>query len=171
MASFRALKAATSYIVGLCALAAGGCETSFGQPCTIPTSHEFRQACEAASKPPGKEDAGVNDIRESSAASCAIKNYAGCATRICLVYRDSSPFCSEQCTTDSDCPGSALCRPVLGDDPTLCSNADDPFSSECYCVKESMTEPSEPANFTPDNVMGDSGPAIGGEGDAVSPLP
>jgi hypothetical protein len=112
-------------------LALGGCETGFGEPCELPQTEEFRSAC----KPPevGEEQDDNGGVVSQVKSSCAIKKFAGCATRICLVYRDSSPFCSEQCVGDSDCEGDAVCRPLIGDDPPsaeLCRGV------ECYCVRQ-----------------------------------
>ena len=116
---------------GLAALLASGCDTGFGQPCTLPKTEEFRRAC----NPPVDDgaDAGMNDVQSESKATCAVKNFAGCETRVCLVYRGSSPFCSESCVADGDCE-SNLCRPLLGDpsltDPDICKR------SECYCIRK-----------------------------------
>ncbi len=109
-----------------------GCDTSFGQPCTLPKTEEFRRACNPAPVD-DDADAGLNEVQTESKASCAVKNYAGCETRVCLVYRGSSPFCSEPCTTNSDCE-SNLCRPLLGD-PTL-AGEDICQNTECYCIRE-----------------------------------
>ena len=116
-------------------LALSGCETGFGEPCELPQTEEFRSAC----KPPDvAEDPNDNGstgggVETKVKSSCAVKKFAGCSTRICLVYRDSSPFCSEQCVGDSDCEGDAVCRPLIGDDPPsaeLCRGI------ECYCVRQ-----------------------------------
>lgn len=103
-----------------------GCDTGFGQPCTLPKTDEFRQACNPAEVDPAAED---EDVQSESRASCAVKNFAGCETRVCLVYRGSSPFCSEPCLADDDCEGSAVCRPLLGD--VECAEG-----VECYCVRK-----------------------------------
>lgn len=118
-------------------LLASGCENSFGQPCTLPKTEQFRRACSPVPAEDGQE-AGENEVQMESQASCAVKNFAGCQTRICLVYQGSDSYCSEACATDADCPGSALCRPLLGDadlddDPCV---SDDGFPTECYCVRE-----------------------------------
>ncbi len=116
----------------LLGVAATGCDTSFGQPCTLPETEEFRKACSPPPKDPNA-DAGINDVQSESKASCAVKNFAGCETRVCLVYRGSSSFCSESCVTNSDCE-SDLCRPLLGDpnlsDPDICER------TECYCIRK-----------------------------------
>ncbi len=122
-------------LFGPAALGLLGCDTGFGQPCELPKTPQIRQACEEGSD---GADAGEGVITESKP-SCALKNYAGCETWVCLVYRGSSPFCSEACQTDDDCEGSAICRPILGDsdlDPTACQASGDGFSPECYCVRK-----------------------------------
>lgn len=118
-------------------LLASGCENSFGQPCTLPKTEQFRRACSATVSEEPAEEAGETDVQMESQASCAIKNFAGCDTFICLVYRGSESYCSQACQTDDDCPGSALCRPLLGDtdlDETPCVS-EDGFPTECYCVR------------------------------------
>lgn len=110
------------------------CETGFGQPCDLPQTEEFRSAC-SATAPAEDETSGdeSGEIQKESKASCAVKQFAGCSTRVCLVYRGSSAFCSEQCTGDGDCEGDAVCRPIIGDDPPtpeLCRGV------ECYCVRQ-----------------------------------
>jgi hypothetical protein len=112
------------------------CDTGFGQPCAIPKTEVFRQACEESANP--DEEVDENAIMMSSSSSCAIRNYAGCSTRICLVYKGSSPICSVECSEDSDCEGSALCRPLLGDayvEGVTC-NPEMGGTSECYCVRK-----------------------------------
>ncbi len=120
----------------LAALLVTGCDTGFGQPCTLPKTEEFRRACNPAPKDPNM-DAGINEVQSESKASCAVKNFAGCETRVCLVYRGSSPFCSESCVDDGDCE-SNLCRPLLGDpnlsDPDICQR------TECYCIRKGDQE-------------------------------
>ncbi len=121
----------------LCALGDSGVGTCLmphdgvGTSCTLPKTEEFRRACNPAPRDPNR-DAGLNEVQRESKASCAVKNFAGCETRVCLVYRGSSPFCSETCATDDDC-ASQLCRPLLGDpnlsDPNICER------TECYCVR------------------------------------
>lgn len=113
-----------------------GCDTGFGQPCTLPKTEEFRRACDPA--PDQSADAGESGVVKDSKPSCAVKNYAGCETRVCLVYRGSDSFCSEPCRADNDCEGSAVCRPLFGDtdlDPAACTPSDG-FTPECYCVKK-----------------------------------
>lgn len=115
-----------------------GCDTGFGQPCELPSSPEIRTACEEG-EPSVDAGMGNNEVVTESKPSCALKEYAGCETRICLVYRGSSPFCSVKCDNDADCEGGAVCRPLLGDadeaggDP--CAPDDSGFNPECYCVR------------------------------------
>ncbi|MCA9539865.1 MAG: hypothetical protein KC620_13300 [Myxococcales bacterium] len=125
--------------IALLLVAAGGvlsgCENTFGEPCTLPTSEEFRRACDPAASEEESDD--ENRVRMDSKASCAVKNFAGCETRICLVYRGSDSYCSERCEADEDCQGSAVCRPLIGDkdlEPDICTPSGN-FIPECYCVK------------------------------------
>jgi hypothetical protein len=107
-----------------------GCETDFGQPCELPQTKEFRQACDPVADQSEEDD--ENAVQTQSKASCAVRNFAGCATRVCLVYRGSEPFCSEACVTSEDCEGSAICRPIIGDQSisgNICEQ------TECYCVR------------------------------------
>lgn len=125
----------------LAAVAGGtfGCDTGFGKPCKLPKSPAFRAACEqttGATTP----DAGVeSEIALASAASCAVKEYAGCETRVCLVYQGSSSFCSESCELDDDCEGSARCRSLTGGtgNPAVdCKTVPGQVEPECYCVRK-----------------------------------
>lgn len=118
-------------------LVASGCENSFGQPCTLPKTEQFRRACSPVPVEDDGEEDGENDVVMQSEASCAVKNFAGCETLICLVYRGSDSYCSQACESDDDCPGSAVCRPLLGDtdleeNPCI---SEDGFPTECYCVR------------------------------------
>ncbi|MBV72305.1 MAG: hypothetical protein CMH52_13355 [Myxococcales bacterium] len=114
-----------------------GCDSGFGEPCAIPKTEAFRQACEDSA---GGQDESEDEtsIMMSSTASCAIRNYAGCSTRVCLVYKGSDPICSTTCNADGDCEGSARCRPLIGDeyvDGVTC-NPEMGGTNECYCVRK-----------------------------------
>ena len=128
----------TLTLLGLSTLALAACDTGFGQPCSIPETATFRQACEEEAV--SEEEMDDNSIQMSSTASCAIRNFAGCSTRVCLVYKGSDPICSVECTQDSDCEGSALCRPLIGDTSTYVDgkdcNPDEGGRGECYCVRK-----------------------------------
>lgn len=122
-------------LCGLSILFIAGCDTGFGQPCTLPNTEEFRLACQVG-EDQSKGDAG---IVQESLPSCAVKNYAGCETRVCLVYRGSDSFCSQPCTSKADCEGSSECRPLIGDvdqssEEELKELCTDGFT-ECYCVR------------------------------------
>lgn len=120
--------------LGAWGLFGAGCDTGFGQPCTLPKTEQFRRACSQA---PG-DDAGTSEIERSSKPSCAVSNFAGCETSVCLVYQGSKPFCSETCAEDGDCEGSARCRPLLGDsdlDGAACAPLPNGAPAECYCVR------------------------------------
>lgn len=135
----RATTTLAALLISALGLVSSGCETTFGEPCTLPKTEQFRRACSPVpAEDDGEANDGENAVVQESQASCAIKNFAGCETRICLVYRGSSSYCSEACTADSDCPGSAVCRPMLGDtdlEGNPCEPSDDGFPTECYCVR------------------------------------
>ncbi len=135
-------------------LAQSGCSTGFGEPCTIPQTPQFRQACNTISDDVGETGSA---IEMESRASCALENFAGCETRVCLVYRGSSPFCSLRCQNNGGCEGGAVCAPLLGNvDRSCCDPAvrNDPAMAEtcagflegvaCYCIRESDI-PAQPA--------------------------
>ena len=128
----------TLLLVSLMALLLSACDTGFGQPCSIPETATFRQACVEGVE--STEDMDENSIQMSSTASCAIRNFAGCSTRICMVYKGSDPICSMECRKDADCDGSALCRPLIGDTTTYIDdetcNPERGGSSECFCVRK-----------------------------------
>ena len=109
-----------------------GCDTGFGAPCEIPKAEEFQRACTQAPV----ADAGNSNLVMSSQPSCAVTPFPGCETQTCLVYRGASAFCSERCTSSSDCEGDGTkCLPLLGDADTQdpCAPTDG-FTPECYCV-------------------------------------
>ena len=143
LAKFIGIAAAprTLCIAGLAlSTVVAGCDTGFGQPCALPKSEDFRRACNPAPEIDDGVDAGENEPTMESKSSCAIKDYAGCETRICLVYRGSSSFCSETCERNDDCEGEAQCRPLLGDDEPEAVCVPDPMTgapqAECFCVRK-----------------------------------
>ncbi len=119
-----------SVALALIALAAAGCDTGFGKPCKLPKSPSFRAACSQSAE---DTDAGAGSTSKSHP-SCAVKEYAACETRVCLVYQGSSSYCSETCETDDDCEGSARCRSLTGG--TDCVPKAMQVPPECYCVKK-----------------------------------
>ncbi len=127
------------FLLAAVALATSACDTGFGQPCDIP---EDITACRGSRV--DVDDAG---IATEVSASCAITSYARCETQVCLSYRGHKSYCSEVCIEDSDCPGSARCRPILGGAASAeateaesavnpCIPTDAGATSECYCVKK-----------------------------------
>ena len=125
----------TLLLVIFLSFGASSCDTGFGQPCKLPETADFRRACMTVE---AEEADDENAVIMESQASCAVKNFAGCETRICLVYRGSNPFCSERCSQDADCEGSAECRPLIGE-TDLDASACEPqgsFIPECYCVRK-----------------------------------
>lgn len=131
----RAMKIGLSFTLALLLFPSLGCDTGFGEPCVLPKTETFRAACAPVQTTGEEEEEG--GVEMESKASCAVKNYAGCETRICLVYQGSSPFCSTRCTTDADCE-SQKCRPIIGDqelEPDICQPNMSGFTPECYCVR------------------------------------
>jgi hypothetical protein len=131
-------KAGLLFLAGAVA-ALAGCETGFGKPCKLPKSPAFRAACEQTASG-GGADAGTDEsIAQRSEASCAVKDYAGCETRVCLVYQGSRSYCSEECETDDDCEGSARCRSITGgtgNPEEDCKTVPGGVPPECYCVRK-----------------------------------
>jgi hypothetical protein len=134
-----------------------GCSTGFGEPCEVPQTVEFRRACTTFQ---GEDDGTGSAVQMQSSASCALENFAGCETRVCLVYRGSSPFCSLRCESDGSCEGSGRCVPLLANverdccDPAVRANQARcaGFLGQCYCVREvDFAESTEPD--VPDCVM------------------
>ena len=117
---------------------ASGCDSGFGEPCEVPKTSKFEKACgTVANRAPSNDDA----VRMTSRASCAIKNFAGCSTRVCMVYRGSTPYCTTNCASSADCEGSAVCRPLVGEavteeDVIRECDPSGAFATECYCVRE-----------------------------------
>ena len=102
-------------LIGICLLSiavASGCDTGFGQPCEMPASVEVSSAC----TPPPASDTGENEGTEQTyKVTCAVDNYPTCSTMSCLVYRGSSPYCSQRCSSNNDCFGSGICCPLFGE--------------------------------------------------------
>ena len=102
-------------LIGICLLytaLASGCDTGFGQPCELPASAEVSSAC----TPPPMSDTGDNEGTEQSyKVTCAVDNYPTCSTMSCLIYRGSSPYCSQRCSSNNDCFGSGICCPLFGE--------------------------------------------------------
>lgn len=117
-------------------LIGAGCDTGFGQPCSLPKTEQIRRACSQA---PGSDAGVTGEIERSSQPSCAVRNFAGCETGVCMVYQGSKSFCSETCVTDDDCEGGAACRPLIGDsdlDSTACDPLPNGAPADCYCVRK-----------------------------------
>lgn len=109
------------------------CEEDFGAPCEIPAP--LKATCNTTDSS-GEGEEG--NLEQESRSSCAIDNYAGCSTRVCLQYRDSSAYCSQSCRTDGDCPGSAACRPIIGGGDFCPEEPFDEagFPNKCYCIRK-----------------------------------
>lgn len=57
--------------------------------------------------------------------SCIAKPDFQCSTRVCAKYKDSQPFCTQQCSSDGDCAGGACKNFVLGTDEKYCVPSDE----------------------------------------------
>ena len=135
-----------------CALLAS-CDTGFGQKCTLPEGDAIQQACSA----PQVEEGNEGSTTQTASATCALDNFPGCQTFLCLKYRGAQPYCSLKCQTSNECSGGVCC-PLLGDcrgnsggnnngandmisDPAqqMSVEPSDPCadgSAECYCIRQ-----------------------------------
>ena len=62
---------------------------------------------------------------EGKKLSCVVDDHPDCAERVCVTYRGSSSFCSQECAQDSDCPNNGCCVPYLVND-----------SNSMYCIDQ-----------------------------------
>ena len=130
-----------------------GCDTGFGEPCTLPEVDAIQEACSA----PSVANSDENGTSQSASATCALDNFPGCQTFLCLKYRGAQPYCSLKCQTSNECSGGVCC-PLLGDcrgnsggnnngandmisDPAqqMSVEPSDPCadgSAECYCIRQ-----------------------------------
>ena len=135
-------------LVFISVFASYSCDTGFGEPCTLPEGDAVQQAC---SSPPVEngDDSGTS---QSASATCALDNFPGCSTFLCLKYRGSSPYCSLRCESDAQCDGGKCC-PLVGDcggnasapsnpapmmsvDPAMPAAANNTCANEdCYCIR------------------------------------
>ena len=88
--------------IGLIAavLLAVGCVDDFGTACDFPVTPEVEAACG-----PDRDELG-----NESVATCVDPINADCESRLCIQHEGSSPFCSEVCDTDADCPSESTCQ-------------------------------------------------------------
>ncbi len=91
------------------------CEDDFGARCTLPA--KVREAC---------EQQGTNGSGLESRVNCVMLENIDCSSRVCAIYQDNGPFCTQECKTDSDCPSGSVCRPF-----TIYEDSD------LYCVPRS----------------------------------
>jgi len=89
-------------LLGICAVAALsiGCVDDFGTACDFPSSPEVQEACG-----PDRDELG-----NESVATCIDPINADCESRLCVAHEGSTPFCSEECASDGDCPSGATCE-------------------------------------------------------------
>lgn len=133
----------------LSSLQLSGCDTGFGQSCTLPEGDAIQQACSA----PQVEDGSEGSTTQTASATCALDNFPGCDTFLCLKYRGANPYCSLRCQTSAEC-GGGVCCPLVGDcrantggssmsnmaDPAMMSMpSTDPCvnGADCYCIRKS----------------------------------
>lgn len=125
-----------------------GCDTGFGQKCTLPEGDAIQQACSA----PQVEDGNEGSTTQTASATCALDNFPGCDTFLCLKYRGANPYCSLRCQTSAEC-GGGVCCPLVGDcranvggsnmstssDPMMSIPSADPCANgaDCYCIRKS----------------------------------
>ncbi|MEO1272702.1 MAG: hypothetical protein AAFX99_31835 [Myxococcota bacterium] len=103
----------------LAAALSAACGDDFGTQCTLPANDVVEQVCE------GEQSVSMDGQDESSSASCVVENIIECDSRLCARYRGSTPFCTLQCSSDSDCPGSAFCTEfVIGTGKSYCVKGD-----------------------------------------------
>ncbi len=62
---------------------------------------------------------------EETAESCVAEPNFQCSTRTCGKYEGSEPFCTQECTSDGECPGGACKRFVLGQQTKYCVPSDE----------------------------------------------
>lgn len=91
-------------------------------------SKEPFEACEMSEKM--KNDCDFDslvqhceELETTCYASCMVADHPQCLDGPCMIYQfrllgsadtyKSTPFCSEECTTDEDCPGGSKCLPFL----------------------------------------------------------
>jgi len=145
----RSAASHTLYVVltlMLSAVLLSGCDTGFGQRCTLPKGDAIQQACSA----PQVEEGNEGSTTQSASATCALDNFPGCDTFLCLKYRGANPYCSLRCQTSAEC-GGGVCCPLVGDcrantggagmstDPMMSMASVDPCTNgaDCYCIRKS----------------------------------
>ena len=121
-------------------LLSSGCDTGFGEPCSLPQTSQFKESCQKTTAARSEDE---NNPEQEFKATCAVDNYPTCQTFSCLTYRGSDSYCSMQCTTNADCEGGCCC-PLFGD----CSCTDDlmsvpatPLDGPKYCVRRLDVDP------------------------------
>lgn len=66
-----------------------------------------------------------DECESSSASSCVAEPNFQCSSRVCGKYDGSEPFCTQECSSDGDCPNGACEQFVLGRDETFCVPSDE----------------------------------------------
>ena len=121
-----------------------GCDTGFGEPCTLPQTSQFRESCQQSAIARSDDE---NNPEQEFKATCAVDNFPTCQTFSCLTYRGSSSYCSMQCDSNADCPNGCCC-PLFGDcdcsnqammsiDPNaIASPASTALEGPKYCIRK-----------------------------------
>jgi hypothetical protein len=116
------------------------CNTGFGEPCQLPQTANVNKACNPpVSTVPEEEQDNENQTTQELKTSCAIENYPTCETQTCMIYRNSSPFCTMKCNTDSECEGG-FCCPLFGDCNTETAASCTEGTNVCYCIRKTDKE-------------------------------
>ena len=127
-------------------LAFSACDTGFGEPCSLPAGDAIQEACSS----PEVEEGTESGTSQFASATCALDNFPGCSTFLCLKYRGSNPYCSLRCQSSAEC-GGGVCCPLVGDcranqasvannmsvEPSAMMSApnDQCVNGDCYCIR------------------------------------
>jgi hypothetical protein len=90
------------------------CASDFGEACDFPEADEIEDSC----YPVTGEDTSF----------CVYTQSETCDSRQCGAYLGSDSFCTEECTEDAQCSGSAFCQTISGSSITG------------FCVPESFRQ-------------------------------
>ena len=58
--------------------------------------------------------------QQGSDKSCVVENQVQCDTRVCGRYQGSAPFCTQPCSSDSDCSGGVCVEFVFQSGVSYC---------------------------------------------------
>ncbi|MCA9520254.1 MAG: hypothetical protein KC609_04755 [Myxococcales bacterium] len=94
---------------GLIVVLVAGCtsDSDFGSSCPLPEDFIDRNCSEQ------NASTGSND-----ALTCVNESHPTCSKAVCLIFRESAPFCTWRCETVDDCPKKATCEETIFKDST-----------------------------------------------------